>query len=170
MTIGMRTMTPLTEQQIRASFVNASRKEVSDAAFPTDFAQTRFEALDYFGWHDRKLARRSYVVAEVDGRPVGVVLRQADARPLTRPQCSWCSDVNLTNDVVFYSAKRAGAAGRNGDTIGTLICADFGCSATVRKLPPMAYIGFDAEAARIDRIRELQLHAEAFAREVAHTG
>ncbi len=163
-------MLTLTEHQIRSSFVNASRKEVSDVSFPSDFAETRFEALDYLGWHDRKLARRSYIVAEVDGEPVGVVLRQADAKPLTRPQCSWCSDVNLTNDVVFYSAKRAGAAGRGGDTIGTLICADFGCSTTVRKLPPMAYIGFDAEAARVDRILELQLRAEAFVREVARTG
>lgn len=162
-------MHTFTEQQIRASFVNASRKEVSDVTLPPDFAETRFDALDYYGWHDRKLARRSYIVAEIDGEPVGVVLRQADARPLSRPQCSWCSDVNLTNDVVFYSAKRAGAAGRNGDTIGTLICADFGCSATVRKPPPMAYIGFDVEAARLDRIVELQVHAEAFVRGVAQT-
>ncbi|GAA2230872.1 FBP domain-containing protein [Herbiconiux moechotypicola] len=162
-------MLSLTEQQIRASFVNASRKEVSDVTLPPDFETLSFDSLDYLGWHDRKLARRSYVVAEVDGEPVGVVLKQSDKRPLSRAQCSWCSDVNLTNEVVFYSAKRAGAAGRNGNTIGTLICADFGCSANVRKLPPMAYIGFDAEAARLDNITGLQLHAEAFARSVRQT-
>ncbi|MGO7983979.1 FBP domain-containing protein, partial [Rhizobium johnstonii] len=61
-------------------------------------------------------------------------------------------DVHLPNDVLFYTAKRAGQAGRNGDTIGTLACADFECSANVRKRPPVAYIGFDVEAARQQRM------------------
>ena len=71
--------------------------------------------------------------------------------------------VTLPNPVVFYSAKRAGDAGRKGDTVGTLICEDFQCSTNVRKLPPMAYLGFDAEAARLDRIAALQRHAAGFA-------
>jgi len=123
-------MIPLTEQSIRTSFVNASRKETADLTLPSDFDDIDWGSRDYLGWRDRKIARRGYVVIPRDGEPVGILLRQAEARTLSRPQCSWCQDVNLTNDVVFCSAKRAGQAGRNGDTVGTLVCADFGCGAS----------------------------------------
>jgi hypothetical protein len=46
--------------------------------------------------------------------------------------------------------------------VGTLVCANFGCSATVRRLPPLAYEGFDREAAREQRIIRLQEHVRAF--------
>lgn len=159
-------MLPLSEPQIRNSFVNASRKETSDLALPLDFESTDWNRLDYFGWQDRKSPRRAYVVVWLDGSPTGVMLRQAEVTPRTRAQCSWCQDVNLTNEVVFYSAKRAGQPGRKGDTIGILICANFGCSANVRKRPPLAYVGFDVDAARDKRMADLRKHAHAFAREV----
>jgi hypothetical protein len=160
-------MLSLTEKIVRDSFVNASRKEVSDLTLPAGFTELDWTKLDYLGWRDPKLPRRAYLhIPSVDGPEagvVGVLLRRADAVPRQRAQCSWCQDVTLPNPVVFYSAKRAGDAGRKGDTIGTLICEDFQCSANVRKLPPMAYLGFDAEAARLDRIAALQLHAAGFA-------
>ncbi|MGK9149299.1 FBP domain-containing protein [Plantibacter flavus] len=159
-------MIPLTESQIRASFVNASRKEVSDVNLPVDFSEIDWDTRDVLGWRDKKMPRRAYVVSIVDGEPVGILLRQADASARARPQCTWCQDVTLSNDVVFYSAKRAGQAGKNGDTVGTLVCADFGCSANVRKLPPLAYVGFDAEAARQERIVSLRERAAAFASSV----
>jgi len=155
-------MIPLNESQIRASFVNASRKEVSDLNLPVDIDHVDWDVHDFLGWRDRKLPRRAYIVSLVDGEPVGILLRQADATPRARPQCAWCQDITLSNDVVFYSAKRAGQAGKNGDTVGTLVCAEFGCSANVRKLPPLAYVGFDAEAARQERISTLQARALAF--------
>jgi len=159
-------MLPLTETQILDSFVNASRKEISDLSLPLDFESTHWDRLDYFGWRDRKSPRRAYVVVHLDGSTVGVMLRQAEVVPRTRAQCSWCQDVNLTNEVVFYGAKRGGQAGRKGDTVGTLICANFGCSANVRKRPPVAYVGFDVDAARDKRMAELRKHAQGFVREV----
>lgn len=156
-------MVPVTEKDIRAAFVNASRKEVNDLTLPAGFAALAWDKLDYLGWRDPKLARRAYVVVPTDDGLVGVLLRQGDATPRQRAQCSWCQDVTLPNPVAFYAAKRAGDAGRKGDTVGTLICEDFECSANVRKLPPMAYLGFDVHAAREDRIVALQLHAAAFA-------
>ncbi|WP_223690466.1 FBP domain-containing protein [Leifsonia poae] len=161
-------MISLTEPLIRSSFVNASRKEVSDMSLPLDFAEVDWTAHDYFGWRDRKIARRGYVVVELDDAPVGILLRQAEAKSLARPQCSWCQDVNLSNEVVFYSARRAGPAGRNGDTVGTLVCAQFGCSANARKRPPVAYIGFDVDAARAERMAVLRERARSFARSVLH--
>jgi hypothetical protein len=155
-------MLTLTEKSVRDSFVNASRKEVSDLTLPVGFGGLPWDRLDYLGWRDPKMSRRAYLVVPVDGGVGGVLLRQGDATPRQRAQCSWCQDVTLPNPVVFYSAKRAGDAGRKGDTVGTLICEDFQCSTNVRTLPPMAYLGFDAEAARLDRIVALQLHAAGF--------
>ncbi|WP_233198173.1 MULTISPECIES: FBP domain-containing protein [unclassified Cryobacterium] len=74
--------------------------------------------------------------------------------------------VQLPNDVAFFSSKRAGQAGRNGDTIGILACANFECSANVRNLPSVAYIGFDVEAARQQRIEALGQHVRKFLQDV----
>lgn len=160
-------MLPITEKNLRTCFVNASRKEVADLTIPADFDTIDWDRLDYLGWRDAKLVKRAYaVVPALEGGLIGILFRQADASPRSRAQCSWCQDVKIPNHVVFYSAKRHGKAGRNGDTIGTLICEDFQCSRNVRKLPPPAYEGYDVEAARLQRIEDLQLRAAAFAAEV----
>jgi len=160
-------MLPISEKTIRTSFVNASRKETSDLTLPTDLDTIDWDQLDYLGWRDPKIGRRAYaVVPTLEGDLIGILFRQAEASPRSRAQCSWCQDVKLPNDVVFYSAKRSGPAGRNGNTVGTLVCQDFQCSRNVRKTPPLAYEGFDVEAARLQRIEDLQLRAAAFAAEV----
>ncbi|MGF2950100.1 FBP domain-containing protein [Microbacterium alcoholitolerans] len=155
-------MRPIDERAIRASFRNASRKEASSLTLPADFAELDFEQLDYLGWFDPKMPKRAYVIAEVDDELVGVLLQRTEQRTRARAQCSWCDDVTLRNDVQFFSARKAGAAGRNGDTIGTLICENFGCSANVRRLPPLAYEGFDRELARQVRMLRLREHVAAF--------
>jgi hypothetical protein len=160
-------MHAITEKDVRDAFVNASRKETSDITLPVDFDTIDFSQLDFLGWRDPKVARRAYaVVPTLDGGLVGILFRQAEASPRNRAQCSWCQDVKLPNDVVFYSAKRSGKAGRNGNTVGTLVCQDFQCSRNVRRLPPPAYEGYDVEAARLRRIEDLQLRAASFAAEV----
>jgi hypothetical protein len=156
-------MRPLTENTVRESFVNASRKEVSDLTLPNGFGEIDWDRLDYLGWRDRKIARRAYVVVPSGDELVGILLKRAEATPRARAQCSWCEDVQLPNDVVLYAAKRSGQSGRNGNTVGTLVCADFECSSNVRKLPPLAYIGFDVNAAREERIARLRVRASGFA-------
>ncbi|QNE35808.1 FBP domain-containing protein [Leifsonia shinshuensis] len=159
-------MLPLNEQQLRSSFVNASQRERKELTLP-DLANLRWDDLDYLGWRDRRNPNQGYAIAEVDGEFVGVLLRKADGGVRSRPQCSWCEDVHLPNEVVFFIAKRAGAAGRNGNTLGTLVCAGFECSANVRKRAPLAYVGFDVEAARLQRIEALREHVATFIRRVA---
>ena len=157
-------MRPIDERAIRASFRNASRKEVSSLNLPPDFDEIDFDKIDFLGWFDPKMPRRAYVVAEIDDDNVGILLQRTEQRTRRRAQCSWCEDVTLRNDVQFFSARKAGAAGRNGDTIGTLICENFGCSANVRRLPPLAYEGYDRELAREMRMLRLREHVEAFVR------
>ena len=129
-------------------------------------ADTPWDAFDFYGARDRKLALVGYVVAELDGEPTGLLLRQAESKPRTRAQCAWCADVHLPNDVLLFTAKRVGDAGRRGDTVGTLACDRFQCNANVRKLPPLAYTGFDREAARAARITAMRANVEAFVRAV----
>ena len=158
-------MISFTEEDIRASFVNASRSERARAAMP-DLATITWDKLDYLGWRDKKQPQVGYLVAVVDDEPVGLLLKQAEAHPRTRAQCTWCADVTLPNDVVLFSTKRAGDAGRRGDTIATLLCSNFECSKNVRALPSLAYPGFDREAARAQRIQNLQASSSSFARDV----
>lgn len=159
-------MLPLDDARIRASFVNASRSERKSLTLPADLDERDWERLDFLGWRDPKLPLVAYVLVPVDDDVVGLLLRQTETRTRSRPQCAWCADVQLPNDVVFFSAKRGGAAGRRGDTIGTLVCEDFQCSHNVRTLPPLAYTGFDREAARDRRIAMLRMNVENFARDV----
>jgi hypothetical protein len=72
--------------------------------------------------------------------------------------------------VVLFSAQRAGASGRNGNTIATWVCAEFQCSVNVRKLPSMAYIGFDVDAARLERMAMLRTRSAGFVSEVLAAG
>jgi hypothetical protein len=159
-------MLPITLEALRASFVNASRRELADMTVP-DLAAVPWDDRTFLGWRDAKTPRRAYVVVPtLDDTLVGIVLKQAEAAPRSRAQCSWCQDVQLPNDVVFWSAKRSGPAGRKGDTVGTLVCRDFECSRNVRTTPPPAYEGYDVDAARLRRMEDLQLRAASFAAEV----
>ncbi|KIP51675.1 FBP domain-containing protein [Leucobacter komagatae] len=160
-------MLPLTDPFIRSSFINASRREVKEMKLPAgfeDLADTDWDDLDFLGWRDPKFARRAYVVLpQLFGDPVGVTLVQAEASPRARAMCNWCQDVRLPNEVVFWSAKRAGDAGRRGNTVGVLVCREFQCSENVRKDPPPAYEGYDVAGARERRIDSLRLKVAGFA-------
>ena len=159
-------MYQLTETNIRESFINASLSERKTVTLPANLASVSWEKIDYLGWRDPKIPGIGYVIARLDEVPVGLLLRERKGKMSTRPQCSWCNDVQLPNDVAFFSTKRAGQAGRNGDTIGILACANFECSANVRKLSSVAHIGFDVEAARQRRIEALGEHVRNFLRDV----
>ena len=160
-------MNPLTEKLIRASFVNCSRREASQLTLPADLSDLRWDRLDYLGWIDRKAPLRAYVVVPVDDDLVGITLRSPEGTASRRRAvCAWCEDVYATDDVSMYVARRAGGPGRNGDTIGTLICTGFECSHNVRRKPTIIEAGQDAEGLVQRRIEGLRERSVRFAREV----
>lgn len=159
-------MPSFTDAELRASFVNASRSERSHIVIPADLPSLDPAEREFVGWRDPKSPLLGYVVAELDGAPVGVLLRQTEARPRVRTQCAWCADVELPADVVMFGARRAGASGRKGDTVGTLACAHFECSANVRRRRPEPYLGFDHAAALERRVAMLRENVERFVRDV----
>ena len=157
-------MRPIDAARLRASFANASVRERKLIPLP-DLDAIDWDRIDFLGWRDQRQPLVGYVVSYVDDEPVGLLMKQTEARPRQRTQCSWCADVHLPNDVVMFGTRRAGAAGRRGDTIGTLVCGQFECNANVRKLTPPPYLGFDAEAARESRIAALRANVEGFIRD-----
>ena len=167
-------MNPLTEKQIRSSFINASRREVAQAFLP-DLAELPWDRLDYLGWRDRKAPLAAYVVLELDGEPTGVLLR-ASAPPASGRRrtalCSWCRDLSSV-EATLYVARRGGASGRAGNTIGTLICEDFTCSQHTRRPPTSAESGDGIEAIAdqvvAERIAGLRERSTQFVRDVAAT-
>ncbi|GED98494.1 FBP domain-containing protein [Gordonia crocea] len=154
-------MQPLTEQTIRSAFRGATRSEVNRVSYP-DLDEVDFDRLEYLGWRDRKIPRRAYLVVDHDTGPVALLLTRAEAKPRGRTMCTWCNDVNLTDDAVLYTVRRAGPAGRRGATLGVLICENFGCSRNARQLPPAYHRGTDLDAVRAERLADLRRRIHAF--------
>src|SRR5699024_3762721 len=85
-------MNSLTESQLRASFVNASKGEAKRAILP-DLDQIDFSRLDYLGWQDAKKPRHHYVALELDGEPAVLLLRGPEKPPAKKLLCAWCEDI-----------------------------------------------------------------------------
>ncbi|NKX52985.1 FBP domain-containing protein [Arthrobacter mobilis] len=161
-------MEQLTESAIRKSFINATRSEVSALNLPAGFAELDWDNLDYLGWRDPKMPQRGYLVTPLAGRPVGVLLRAPETSTPgnKRVLCALCQDVHSEEDVYLYVARRAGQPGRDGNTVGTLICADFFCSANVRLQVPATPIHPDPEVVTAGRIAGLRQRTALFLQRV----
>ncbi|WP_405056786.1 FBP domain-containing protein [Kribbella sp. NBC_01505] len=129
-------MRPITESEIRRSFVNCSQGEAKRLPVPKDLEMLPWEQLDFLGWRDAGAPDRGYLVAErEDGVLVGVTLKAAKgaARGFTsRSMCSLCKTTRTGGGVALMAARRAGAAGRQGNTVGEYLCTDLACSLYVR--------------------------------------
>lgn len=126
-------MKPLTEPEIRASFVNCSKGAAKRLSMPRDLAERPWDDLDYLGWRDAQAPDRAYLVVPLDGRLRGVVMRTSNAGAgLTRrSMCRLCLTTH-TGGVSLMVAPRAGRAGQEGNTVGSYICDDLACSLYVR--------------------------------------
>ncbi|MCO7218222.1 FBP domain-containing protein [Klenkia sp. PcliD-1-E] len=159
----------LTEKQIRSSFVNASRREAADAVLP-DLATQPWDSLDLLGWRDPKAPLRAYVVLELDHGPVGILLRTPEPGGRRKKAlCTWCRDL-LTVRAGLFVARRGGASGRAGNTLGVLLCDDLACSTNVRRPPTSSEAGDGIEAVAdqvvAERIEALRARSAAFAAQV----
>lgn len=127
-------MKSLTEQDIRNSFVNCSKGEAKRLAVPRDLGERPWEDLDFLGWRDPGAPDRSALVTERGGRLVGVTLRfQAAQRGfLHRSMCSVCLTTHPRGGVTLMTARKAGQAGREGNSVGLYMCTDLACSLYVR--------------------------------------
>lgn len=131
-------METLTASQVRASFVNCSRGEAQRANLPTDLADQPWDDLELLGWVDPKAPMVSYLVTDTEdhGR-VGIQLRRNTSASRSPRMCSLCTTTHSGQGVSLMVARRAGRAGRDGNTVGLDICADLACSLYTRGLLPL---------------------------------
>ncbi|MFG3438120.1 FBP domain-containing protein [Nonomuraea sp. NPDC047897] len=128
-------MRPVTERDIRASFVNCSKGEARRLGLPADLADLPWADLDFLGWRDPGAPGRAYLIAERDDSLLGVALRVTSgaARGFTsRSMCSVCLTTHTGGGVALMTARRTGEAGRQGNSVGQYLCADLACSLYTR--------------------------------------
>ncbi|MDO0924564.1 FBP domain-containing protein [Streptomyces sp. TG1A-8] len=158
-------MRPLTEQDIRKSFVNCSQGEAKRLAVPRDLGERPWDDLDFLGWRDPGAPDRSYLVTERDGRPVGVTLRFPAAQRgfLRRSMCSVCLTTHPGGGVSLMTARKAGAAGREGNSVGVYMCTDLACSLYVRgKRLPQSGTRFEESLTLQEQIARTTANLRAF--------
>lgn len=129
-------MQPLSADEIKGSFVNSSKSLVKAMTLPRDFGELPWESLDYLGWRDPKAPARGYLVVPREDGLTGIAVNTAATGKPRRGTglCDLCHTAHQLTDVSLFVARRAGAAGKAGNTVGTYICADLACSLYLRGL------------------------------------
>lgn len=129
-------MDPLTEKQIRSSFVNCTKGEAARLKLPLDFSELPWGDLDFLGWVDPGAPLRAHLVhQDSDGTPVGITLRvpgTSRTSALKSSVCQICLTGHAASGVSLLVAPLAGARGREGNTVGIYLCSDLACSLYVR--------------------------------------
>ncbi|MFA3878306.1 FBP domain-containing protein [Streptomyces sp. MMCC 100] len=127
-------MRALDEQDIRTSFINCSKGEAKRLTVPRGLDERPWDDLDFLGWRDPGAPDRSYLVADHDGRLTGVALRFQQARSgyFQRSMCGLCLTTHPRGGVSLMTARKAGAAGREGNSVGLYMCTDLACSLYLR--------------------------------------
>ncbi len=129
-------MEPLSADDIRRSFVNSTKSQVKAIALPSKFTELPWESLDFLGWRDGKAPNRGYLVVPRDDGVTGIAVSTQTSGAARRfaGLCDLCNTTHHVSDVALFAARRAGTAGREGNTVGTYICADLACSLYIRGL------------------------------------
>lgn len=127
-------MRSLSERDVRDSFVNCSKGEAKRLSLPRDLGDRPWDDLDFLGWRDPGAPDRSYLVTEREGRLMGIALRFPASRRgfLHRSMCSLCLTTHRGGGVSLMTARKAGTAGREGNSVGVYMCTDLACSLYVR--------------------------------------
>ena len=127
-------MKALTRPDIQRALLNVSKRERSAVTVPPEFASTDWTALDFYGWRDPRFPQRGYLVRDHDDALVAVAVSTSEGGlpPGRKAMCSICRAVDNSTAVALFSARRAGPAGRKGDSVGTYICRDLDCSVHLR--------------------------------------
>lgn len=163
-------MKPLTADQIVASIINADPAEIDRMELP-GLHEVVWEDREFLGWRDPQGSLRGYLVHWVDDRPVGIVLRAASSslRPGIGAMCSLCHTPQPATQVLMFSARRGGRAGRDGNSIGTYICADLACSIMIRIFPGMSEMRLMRDELIARRSAGLTQRVEAFTARILET-
>ncbi|MEV4636432.1 FBP domain-containing protein [Actinoplanes sp. NPDC049548] len=167
-------MEPLDERTIRASFVNCSKGEASRIKMPAGLTGdgVPWRDLDFLGWTDPGAPLRALLVVPGADGPTGVVLRRPEARRATAMRssmCRICLTDHASSGVALFVAPLAGAAGRQGNTVGEYVCADLACSLYLRgkRQPKMRLVRREETLSLDERIDRAMTNLGAFIGRIA---
>ncbi|MFI5933569.1 FBP domain-containing protein [Actinoplanes sp. NPDC051494] len=130
-------MDAIGEKEIRSSFVNCSKGEASRVKMPAGLTDggVAWDDLDFLAWTDPGAPLRALLVVPGERGLTGLVLRRPEARrasAMRSSMCQVCLTDHAGSGVALFVAPLAGAAGRNGNTVGQYLCADLACSLYLR--------------------------------------
>jgi hypothetical protein len=157
---------PLSEKDIRGSFVNCSKGEAQRLSVPRDLAELDWDSRDFLGWRDPGAPERAYLIAARADGLTGVALRAAPGgkRGFTsRSMCSLCLTTRTAGGVTLMTARRAGSAGRQGNSVGQYLCTDLACSLYARGLrSPAAGADLDESLAPEEKVARMLANLDTF--------
>jgi len=161
---------PMSQELIRASFVNTTLGEIERIPLP-GLHDVLWEDREYLGWRDSSAHQRGFLVHWSGDSAVGIVLRASEfsLQNGISAMCSLCRISQPSDQVTLFSAPRAGQAGRDGNTVGTYICDDLACSHLIRILPPSSSPQPSREELLATRTEGLLARVQAFTSDVAST-
>ncbi|MFC9297916.1 FBP domain-containing protein [Streptomyces sp. NPDC057011] len=147
-------MDPLSEKQIRSSFVNCTKGEATRLKLPLDFGELPWEDLDFLGWVDPGAPLRAHLVVPRAEGALGITLRVPGATRTSAVKsslCQLCLTGHASSGVTLLTAPLAGPRGRQGNTVGVYVCADLACSLYVRgKRQPKLRAGRQEESLTVE--------------------
>jgi hypothetical protein len=147
---------PISESEIRRSFLNCSKGEASRIKLPADFAASPWPDLDFYGWIDPGSPQRAAIAVPGPAGLRTLLLRRAgrsagSGGAARSSMCQVCLTSHSAGGVSLFTAPRAGAAGRNGNSLGEYLCADLACSLYLRgKRQPQARLVKYEETLTVD--------------------
>ena len=156
-------MTVLTADAVRRSMINCSKGDAKRMTLADDVVGTDLEEVEFVGWRDPRMPQRAYLVSLHEGAVTGVLLRPAAGDgPRRTAMCALCRTTRSGGDVTLFTAPRAGASGRDGNTVGTYICDDLACPATTRLEKATPSIMPDLSHPLDERVAGLRVRLDTF--------
>ena len=162
-------MDPITESQIKSSFVNCSKGEAKRLHVPKDLDTQPWDDLDFLGWGDPSLRGRCYLA--VPGTVTGgdadtltsVAMRFETGGSRKSQMCTICLTTHASGDVALMTARKTGESGRRGNTVGTYMCGDLACSLYARRKRTPALGNQYREDTSVDeRVERVRTNLAAF--------
>ncbi|GAA2890134.1 FBP domain-containing protein [Pseudonocardia halophobica] len=156
-----------TDARIRRVLTNCSKGEAGRLTLPPDVRELDLDTLDdVVGWRDAKAPDRAVLLVPGADEPIAVMLRAASNAVGATAMCALCRTTHSAGGTTLFTAARRGGKGRNGNTVGTYVCADLGCRHHVRVEKATAALR-PAPGLTVDERRAgLRERASAFVEEV----
>lgn len=126
-------MSSSTDSRVRRAIANATKGEAGRLTLPAWVRDLDLDDVDdVLGLRDPKAPGRGVPLVPGPEGVVGVVLRAGERAGRRSAMCALCRTTHAPGRVELLVARRAGAAGRGGDTVGTYVCGDLACAQHIR--------------------------------------